>query len=170
MNSTPQNKNARRQPGAATKAQQPRNSNESQLENLLSRLDGVRRTGPGRWIAKCPAHKDRAPSLSITTVSKAGDGRVLVRCFAECPIESVLDSIGLTFKDILPRKRAGHYIARERRPFDPLDVLRCLSREALILIGASAKLLAGESLTQADFDRLQVCAQRILNAEEKTHV
>lgn len=163
-----QNESARREPSAMTTVQD-RHSNEIQVENLLARLDGVRRTGPGRWIAKCPAHKDRAPSLSVTTISKIGDGRILVRCFAECPIESVLDSIGLTFKDILPPKRSGHYIARERRPFDPLDVLRCLSREALILLGASAKLLAGESLTQADFDRLQVCAHRLLDAEGKTH-
>ena len=32
---------------------------------LLDRLPGVRKTGPGRWIAPCPAHEDRRPSLSI---------------------------------------------------------------------------------------------------------
>ncbi|MSQ55589.1 MAG: DNA primase, partial [Betaproteobacteria bacterium] len=29
---------------------------------LLDRLDGVRATGPGRWIAQCPAHPDKRPS------------------------------------------------------------------------------------------------------------
>lgn len=160
---------ARREPSAKTTVQD-RHSNEIQVENLLSRLDGVRRTGAGRWIAKCPAHDDRAPSLSVTTISKIGDGRILVRCFAECSIESVLDAIGLTFKDILPPKRSGHYIARERRPFDPLDVLRCLSHECLVLVGAAAQILAGQPLSAADYDRLQVCAQRIIDAEGKTHV
>ena len=32
---------------------------------ILDRLDGVRPTGDGRWIARCPAHDDRSPSLSI---------------------------------------------------------------------------------------------------------
>ncbi|WP_216819082.1 hypothetical protein [Thiohalocapsa sp. ML1] len=34
-------------------------------ELLLGRLDGVIRTGEGRWSARCPAHEDRSPSLSV---------------------------------------------------------------------------------------------------------
>jgi putative DNA primase/helicase len=33
------------------------------------------------WMARCPAHEDRQPSLSIRD---AGDGKVLVRCHAGC--------------------------------------------------------------------------------------
>ena len=33
------------------------------------------------WVARCPAHKDRTPSLSI---SDADDGKILVRCHAGC--------------------------------------------------------------------------------------
>lgn len=33
------------------------------------------------WIARCPAHNDRTPSLSITDAS---NGKVLVRCHAGC--------------------------------------------------------------------------------------
>ncbi len=39
---------------------------------LLSRLDGACRTGPGRWIARCPAHDDRHPSLAVRELE---DGR-----------------------------------------------------------------------------------------------
>lgn len=160
-----QNRSARREPGAQTK--QNGHSSVSPIDTLLPRLDGVRQTGPDRWIAKCPAHKDRSPSLSLR---QCDDGRVLIHCFAGCETNNVLTAVGLEFQDLYPPRRVDHYIPRERRPFDAVDVLRCLSREALILIGASAKLLAGETLSQADFDRLQICAYRLLDAEGKTHV
>ena len=34
-------------------------------DTLLSRLEGVRRTGVDRWLAKCPVHDDKHPSLGI---------------------------------------------------------------------------------------------------------
>ena len=61
---------------------------------LLDRLDGVRPTGPGRWIAKCPAHKDGRASLSIRELD---DGRVLVHDFAACAVADVLAAVGLDF-------------------------------------------------------------------------
>ena len=63
---------------------------------LLDRLSGVRPTGPGRWIARCPAHEDRSPSLSIRDI----DDRVLVHCFAGCGVGDVLSSVGLTLADL----------------------------------------------------------------------
>ena len=45
---------------------------------LLERLEGVISTGADRWYARCPAHDDRSPSLSVTDT---GD-RVLIHCFA----------------------------------------------------------------------------------------
>ena len=35
------------------------------VTNLLSTLNKVKQTGPGRWIACCPAHVDKHPSLSV---------------------------------------------------------------------------------------------------------
>ena len=53
----------------------------------------ARCAGPGKWQAKCPAHGDRSPSLSI---GEGRDGRVLVRCWAGCPLDSVLKALSLT--------------------------------------------------------------------------
>jgi hypothetical protein len=76
---------------------------------LAEKLHG-RRSGRG-WIAKCPAHPDRAPSLSI----RQGDaGRVLVHCFAGCTTASVLAALGLRWDDILP----------PRRKLSPAEMLR----------------------------------------------
>jgi hypothetical protein len=66
------------------------------VEVLLDRLDGVRRAGPNSWMARCPAHPDRNPSLSITL----RDGRVLVHCFAGCHPDAVLGAVGLTWRDL----------------------------------------------------------------------
>ena len=43
-------------------------------ERLLSRLDGVRETSTGQYMARCPAHDDKSPSLSVTE----RDGKLLV--------------------------------------------------------------------------------------------
>ena len=66
------------------------------LGAVLSRLDGVKRTGPNSWMARCPAHPDRNPSLSISLK----EGKVLVHCFAGCAPEAVLEALGLTWRDL----------------------------------------------------------------------
>lgn len=47
------------------------------------------RSGSG-WVARCPAHDDRRPSLSI---NEGEDGRVLVRCHAGCDQSAVIDAL-----------------------------------------------------------------------------
>ena len=49
----------------------------------------------GRWngrsgMARCPAHEDRTPSLSV---SETRDGRVLVHCFAGCSQAAAIDAL-----------------------------------------------------------------------------
>ena len=68
------------------------------LANLLH----ARRTGQGKWQARCPAHKDRNPSLSI---SEGKDGRVLLNCHAGCLTAEVLAAKGLNMADLYPSKQ-----------------------------------------------------------------
>jgi len=42
------------------------------------------------WVACCPAHDDRNPSLSL---KEADDGRVLVHCHAGCEQSAVIDAL-----------------------------------------------------------------------------
>lgn len=72
---------------------------ESAINQILSRLECVRNTGPGKWMAKCPAHPDRRPSLSIR---ETADGRILLHCFAGCDIRAVLEAIGLDYSALFP--------------------------------------------------------------------
>ena len=48
-------------------------------ETIASALGGHR--AGTTWMARCPVHEDRSPSLSIT---RSKDGKVLVRCHAGC--------------------------------------------------------------------------------------
>jgi hypothetical protein len=73
-------------------------------EHIAHVLRG-RRTGKG-YMAPCPAHDDRSPSLSINE----RDGRVLVHCFAGCSqadVIAALRSRGLwPERDPIPLSRA----------------------------------------------------------------
>jgi len=66
---------------------------------LLQFFEGVRRIGNGRWIVKCPAHKDKTPSLSIR---KTDDGKYLLKCWAGCDTENVLAAAGLKWSNLFP--------------------------------------------------------------------
>lgn len=65
------------------------------LDEFLELLDGVTASGGG-WMARCPAHEDRAPSLSIG----AGEQGIVVKCMADCPTEAVVASMGLRISDL----------------------------------------------------------------------
>lgn len=84
------------------------------IDELLARLDGVRARGTGRFSAKCPAHADRSPSLSIT----AGNRGLLVHCWAGCRLSEICTALHLQPKDLFfdidPDPARRHAAAQER--------------------------------------------------------
>lgn len=69
------------------------------IDEFLSRLEGVTPQGPGKWVARCPAHDDHNPSLGVATGS---DGRILVKCYAGCSADDVVAAMGLKMSDLMP--------------------------------------------------------------------
>lgn len=130
------------------------------IDNLLSKLDHVRRTNHGRWIAKCPAHDDSRASLSIRELD---DGRILVHDFAGCSTEGVLGAVGLTFSDLMPEV-VGEYRKKESRPFSAADALRCISFEVMLVATYASKISNGEKLGVVDKERLLLASSRIRGA------
>ena len=65
------------------------------LDDLLSRLDGVRQRG-AKWSGRCPAHDDRTPSLSISE----GDKGVLLKCWAGCTTQEICTTLGIGQADL----------------------------------------------------------------------
>ena len=74
---------------------------------LLSRLDGVRSSGTGKWSARCPGHPDKSPSLAV----QEGDKGLLLKCWAGCELTAITGKLGLEIKDLFydglpdPRQR-----------------------------------------------------------------
>ena len=84
---------------------------EMRIEGALRLLVGVRRSGRG-WIARCPAHDDRHPSLSIV---KAADGRILLHCFAGCLVEMICEALGILVADLFPETAQDPYALRQAK-------------------------------------------------------
>jgi putative DNA primase/helicase len=74
-------------------------------ETIATALGG-RRAG-ATWMARCPVHADRSPSLSI---SAGKDGKVLVRCHAGCDQRDVIAAL----------RARGLWDAHKRRPIRSL--------------------------------------------------
>lgn len=68
------------------------------VARVLSRVQGAKPNGRG-WLAKCPAHDDRTPSLSI---AQGDDGRVLLKCHAGCTHQAIAGALGLAERDLFP--------------------------------------------------------------------
>jgi hypothetical protein len=74
-----------------------------QLVHLLARLRNVKSLR-GRYMALCPAHDDSENSLSI---GLGGEGRVLLKCFAGCTVEEVVQALGIEMGDLFSRREGG---------------------------------------------------------------
>lgn len=96
------------------------------IDRVLSRLEGVRRSGDG-WVAKCPGHDDREASLSI---KEGQDGRALLNCFAGCHPERIVAPIGLSMRDLFPDDAGLTVEDLSRKKGLPLDFLKSLGLRA----------------------------------------
>lgn len=88
-------------------------------EELLPRFEAVRRSSQG-YQARCPAHDDSTPSLSI----RDGERGVLLKCWAGCELTAITGKLGLEVKDLFydrlldPRQRRE---AMQRRAMDQAE-------------------------------------------------
>lgn len=126
---------------------------------LLDRLEGVRRTGNDRWLAKCPAHEDRSPSLSIREL---GDGRVLVHDFAGCDLDSILGAVGLEAADLFPPRdpKVTHFGPSSSR-LPAADALATIDHEAQVVAVIAHDIVEHREIDRATWSRLMQAARRI---------
>lgn len=93
------------------RANSPAN-NALRLETMISKLERTRKTPTG-WTARCPAHADRSPSLSV---KESRGGTILVRCFAGCNVKAIVHAIGLEMRDLFPNARTARAPKPQPRP------------------------------------------------------
>lgn len=130
---------------------------------LLDRLESVSQRAPGRWVAKCPAHTDRSPSLSLRELD---DGTVLVKCFAGCGAADVLEAVGLDFGILFPGKPEPRASSRPNHWHVLRDAARVLHHEVLIVALAADNIAQGIVLTSEDVTRISLASGRIRSALE----
>lgn len=66
------------------------------IEDIIGRFQNCKKIGEKSYQCACPSHKDSKPSLTITEE----DNKILLHCHAGCDTLSILNSVGLTEKDL----------------------------------------------------------------------
>jgi hypothetical protein len=133
----------------------------SQLENLLSRLTKVKGRA-GNYVACCPAHEDKTPSLAV----KEQDGKIILHCFAGCSVENIVGAVGMDMTDLFPPSEQRYDKPAPKVRFFATDLLRVIALEAAIVSIAAYDMAKGKKLPKVDLDRLQLAYQRINDAME----
>jgi hypothetical protein len=127
--------------------------------DAIATLFDARSLGRGRYVANCPAHEDRSPSLSIR---EGENGRVLVHCFAGCTHTAILASVGLTTRDLFvgppPSPAKLRELALQRARIDiEAAILRSKGRkkaDRVRKLYVIMDVLAEMLMRQPDSDRL----------------
>jgi hypothetical protein len=117
---------------------------------LLSRLNKVKRVGPGRWMACCPAHPDKTPSLSIR---EADGGTVLINDFGGCGAAEIMAAVGLEdFSELFPPSPVDRKSARPSAFKSDVFGLILFETSIVWLIGCD--LHKSRAMSEADHKRL----------------
>ena len=108
---------------------------------------GGRKSGAG-WIARCPAHEDKGPSLSLADRA----GVVLVHCFAGCSQAQVITT--LRDHGLWPRKEETRTRAEKRADIEDwqemkrqLPEARLWQRTAIGIVESELARLKGKLFT-----------------------
>lgn len=132
-----------------------------QISDIVSKLI-AREISQGQWMARCPAHEDKSPSLSIKGLS---DGTILIHCFAGCCPSDVLAEIGLELKDLFPKN--GEYHRKSKKPiYNPRDLLELVRHELTVLLVWLAKIDHSKPLSNDDQETVERAKSSLVRALE----
>ena len=126
------------------------------INQLLDRLEGVRKHGNGRYMARCPSHKDKTASLAITDK----DGVLLLRCFAGCETHWVVSGMGLQMSDLFPKsiRDKGKPI---RSRWSASQILAALG-ESMSEVAFYLERQRHKTLTAEEFTRLRLYTNKVI--------
>jgi hypothetical protein len=129
---------------------------------LLARLDRVKQTAPGRWVASCPSHPDRSPSLSIRELE---DGRILLYDFGGCETGAILAAVGLHMSDLFERA-LGQSLPQSHAGVPARDRLEIIDREVTVAALIVQDVLNERSADESQWKRLAEACARIGRARD----
>jgi len=99
-----------------------------------------------KFVACCPAHEDRVPSLSAC---EGVDDRAVLHCFAGCATEDVIGALGLSWSDLFPNGHRHSLTRRQPKVKTERPLISVLS--ALYAIGVGYRLTASPRLFVGDW-------------------
>lgn len=133
------------------------------IETLLSRLHKVKRRSNNQWMACCPVHQEKTPSLSI----KDDNGTVLIHCFG-CGAGGVdvCGALDVEPSELFPP--SDGFDASKRRParntgHEPDQVLFAVVME-IVAVQLIAEEMAKNCIDEATKLRLEMASKRIHGA------
>ena len=113
------------------------------IEALVKILNG--KPSNKGYIACCPAHDDKNPSLSINE----DNGKILLKCWAGCSSESIVNAIGIEMKDLFPESYLTCVQRREYKKTKNIsDLWDALNHELRVLIIIVGNRVRGEILSK----------------------
>jgi hypothetical protein len=121
----------------------------------------AKRVGRGKYVARCPAHADKRPSLSISEGRKIS---VVICCKSQgCTGDEIIRAMGLTWKDVLnARPASSSEVSKKLRDEQTVRLLRDLKRAIISPAGAC---LAGKQYRLEGL--LSVLERRIVAIENR---
>jgi len=120
------------------------------IDTLLSKVHKLKKTGDGKWLACCPAHDDKSPSLAI----KLADDRILIHCFAGCDVSAIVSALELELSDLMPESKRHSRPDNKRPKFNKFEMFDRIVEESAILIVAIRQIFNGTPLNDGDMERV----------------
>jgi hypothetical protein len=137
-------------------------------QKLLSRLQNVSREHQkGKltcWSARCPAHEDRAPSLSVAD----DNGTVLIHCYAGCSPADIVAAVGMNLSDLFPRKlltgKPGRHL-----PWLGATAFKAIVFDALVVANIASTMRQNREISEQDYEFLWAAIERLQRTEERAY-
>ncbi len=111
------------------------------VEAFLERLENVQSRGARKWSARCRAHADRSPSLSI----RETNNRILIHCFGGCEPREIVEALDLTLSDLF----IENTVSSNHEPIPALQKLDSYAVAFQFELGALDRRLRAEKVLKA---------------------
>ena len=129
------------------------------MNKILERLEKVKQTRSYQWVACCPAHADKHPSLAIKLCD---NGKILIKCWSGCGIDDIMGAIGLELSDLFPNDPG--YTKQERSYYSADTILKALHKEAIIMRLLASQIKQGIPIDKNNLKRAEIAENRIHEA------
>lgn len=123
------------------------------IDTVLSRLQGVKQAGTNQYNACCPAHDDKSPSLRIKITSD----RVLLNCHSGCSFNEIVESMGLSPRDLFSNKDE----AAVQSKYSRRQIEKILQHEKAVLLLADYEKRNGIESHPDDREREKAARERV---------